>query len=173
MERAIELYGGSGVRSLKQDLDSIPHPRNRGETMRMLELEFLNTQSLEYTMDSAVEFRLKCVAHLADPHLRIRLVVKNSMSSPVAMTQTEDFEVRAEEVFDRTMRFRLDGLAPGEYIVKLSLISAKLRGKSNFYDTLEDVSRFIIVDDPTVNAGFVWSESQWGNYRLKPLEFID
>ena len=173
VERAIELYGGSGARSLKQDLDSIPHPRNRGETMRMLELEFLNTQSLEYTMDSAIEFRLKCVAHLADPRLRIRLIVKNSMSSPVAMTQTESFEVRAEEVFERTVRFPLDGLAPGEYIVKLSLISGKLRGKSNYYDTLEDVSRFIIVDDPAANAGFVWSESLWGNFRLKPLEFID
>ena len=67
VERAIELYGGSGVRSLKQDLDSIPHPRGRGDTMRMLEIEFLNTPSLEYTMDGAMEFRLKCVSHLADP----------------------------------------------------------------------------------------------------------
>ena len=35
VERAIEIYGGSGARSLKQDLDHIPHPKNRGDTMRM------------------------------------------------------------------------------------------------------------------------------------------
>ena len=33
-----------------------------------------------------------------------------------------------------------------------------------------DVSRFVITDDPAVNAGFIWSERLWGNERLKPLE---
>ena len=173
VERAIEIYGGSGARSLKQDLDHIPHPRNRGDTMRMQEIEFLNTQTLEYTMDSVMEFRLKGIAHLADPHLRIRLIVKSSIASPIAMTQTEPFEIKAEEVFDRTVRFPLDGIAPGEYVMKLSLISGKPTGTSVYYDTLEDVSRFIIIDDPAVNAGFLWRESLWGNFRLKPLEFID
>jgi hypothetical protein len=32
-----------------------------------------------------------------------------------------------------------------------------------------DVSRFVITDDPAVNAGFVWTESLWGEFRLKPL----
>ena len=31
----------------------------------------------------------------------------------------------------------------------------------------------IFTDDPAVNAGFIWRESLWGNFRLKPLEFID
>ena len=172
VEHAIELYGGSGVRSLKQDLDSLPHPKYRGETMRMLEIEFLNTQALEYTMDSAIEFRLKCVAHLADPRLRIRLILKNSVATPIAMTQTEPFEVAAEEVFERRLRFPLDGLAPGEYIIKLSIVSGNPIGTTTYYDTLEDVSRFIITDDPAFNAGFIWSERLWGNFRLKALEVV-
>ena len=172
VERAIELYGGSGVRSLKQDLDSLPHPKYRGEIMRMLEIEFLNTQALEFTMDSAIEFRLKCVAHLADPRLRIRLILKNSVATPIAMTQTEPFEVAAEEVFERRLRFPLDGLAPGEYIIKLSVVSGNPIGTTTYYDTLEDVSRFIITDDPAFNAGFIWSERLWGNFRLKALEVV-
>ena len=173
VEHAIELYGGSGDRSIKQDLDSLPHPKGRGDTMRMQEIEFLNTTSLEYTMDGAMVFRLKCVAHMADPRLRIRLILKNSIATPIAMTQTEPFEVAAEEVFERTVRFPLHGIAPGEYIIKLSLISGTPRGGSNYYDTLEDVSRFIVTDDPAVNAGFLWSERLWGNQRLKPLEMLD
>ena len=172
VERAIELYAGSGERSVHHDLDSIPHPRGRGDTMRMQQIDFLNTQSLEYTMDSVMEFRLKSVAHMADPHLRIRLILKNSIATPIAMTQTEPFEVAAEEVFTRTVRFSLDGLGPGENIIKLSLVSGTPRGRTNYYDTLEDVSRFVITDDPAVNAGFVWSESLWGQFRLKPLEMI-
>ena len=172
-ERAIELYGGSGARSVHRDLDSIPHPKGRGDTMRLLDIQFHDTQSLEYEMDGAMRFTLKCVAHLADPRLRIRLIVKNSIATPIAMTQTEPFEVAAEETFTRTVRFPLDGLAPGEYIIKLSLVSATPRGKTNYYDTIEDVSRFIITDDPAVNAGFLWSERLWGNFRLKALEMQD
>ena len=64
-------------------------------------------------------------------------------------------------------------LAPGEYVMKLSLNSATPRGDSNYYDTIQEVSRFIVVDDPAMNAGFVWSERVWGNFRLRPLEFMD
>ena len=173
VEWAIELYGGSGERSIHQNLDIIPHPKDRGDTMRMLEIEFLNTQALEYTMDSVMEFRLRCVAHLSEPHLRIRLILKNSIATPIAMTQTESFEVRAEEEFTRTIRFPLNGIAPGEYIIKLSVVSGTPRGSTTYYDTLEDVSRFVVVDDPAVNAGFIWSERLWGNFRLKPLEFVE
>ena len=173
VERAIELYGGSGARSIRQNLDILPHPRHRGDTMRMQEIEFLNTPSLEYTQDSAIEFRLKTLAHMADPRVRIRLIVKNSIATPIGMTQTEPFEVAAEEMFERTLRFPLDGLGPGEYIIKLSIVSATPRGRTTFYDTLEDVSRFVITDDPAYNAGFIWNEPTWGQFRLKPLEFID
>ena len=172
VERAIELYGGSGVRSIHQNLDVLPHPKRRGDTMRMLEIEFLNTQALEYEMDSTMEFLLKCIAHLPDPRLRIRLILKNSMATPIAMTQTEPFEVKAEEVFERRIRFPLDGLAPGEYIIKISIVSGNPRGKTNYYDTLEDVSRFVVTDDPTLNAGFYWEERLWGNFRLQPLEMF-
>ena len=173
VERAIELYGGSGERSLRQDLSEAPRPKSRGVTMRMLHIQFLNTQTLEYNMDSTMEFKLKGVAHISEPRLRIRLILKSSIATPVAMTQTEPFEVRADETFERTIRLPLDGLAPGEYVMKLSLNSATPRGDSNYYDTIQEVSRFIIVDDPAKNAGFVWTERIWGNFRLKPLEFID
>ena len=173
VEHAIELYGGSGERSLRQDLSDAPRPKNRGVTMRMLNLRFLNTQTLEYDMDSTMEFRLTGVAHIAEPRLRIRLILKSSIATPVAMTQTEPCEVKAGETFERTVRFPLDGLAPGEYIMKLSLNSATPRGESNYYDTLQEVSRFIIVDDPSLNAGFVWSERLRRNFRLNPLELID
>ena len=173
VEHAIELYGGSGERSLKQNLDIIPHPRYRGEKMRMLEIEFLNTQSLEYAMDSTMEFRLKCVSHMPDPHLRIRLILKNSITAPIAMTQTAAFEVFSEEIFERRMKLKLTGLAPGEYIMKISVVSGVPGGRTMYYDTLEDVTRFIITDDPACNDGFIWTERLWGHFRLPPLEMVE
>ena len=169
-ERAIELYGGSSARSVSRNLDEVPRTKDRGDTMRMLSIEFENTQSLEYEMDSTMVFTLRSVAHLPEPRLRIRLILQNSIATPIAMTQTEPFEVRAGEEFTRTVKFPLDGVAPGEYVIRLSLVSGTPRGRTTYYDTIVDVSRFIITDDPLVNAGFIWSERLWGNMRLRPLE---
>ena len=170
VERAMELYGGSSARSVSRNLDEVPRTKDRGDTMRMLSIHFINTQALEYEMDSAMEFALTSISHIAEPRLRIRLILQNSIATPIAMTQTEPFEVAAEETFTRKIRFPLDGVAPGEYIIKLSLVSGTPRGRTNYYDTIVDVSRFVITDDPAVNAGFIWSERLWGNERLAPLE---
>ena len=117
-----------------------------------------------------MQFRLKCVSHIPEPRLRIRLILQNSIATPIAMTQTEPFEVAAEEEFTKRVKFPLDGIAPGEYIIKMSLIAGTPRGRSTYYDTIVDVSRFIITDDPAVNSGFIWNESIWGEFRLRPLE---
>ena len=170
VERALDLYGGSNARSVHRNLDEVPRTVGRGDTMRMLDIHFENTQALEYSMDSAMEFTLKSVAHIAEPRLRVRLILQNSTAAPIAMTQTEPFEVAAEETFTRRIRFPLDGIAPGEYIIKMSLVAGTPRGRTVYYDTIVDVSRFIVMDDPAVNAGFIWSERLWGNMRLKPLE---
>ena len=170
VERAMELYGGSSARSVQRNLDEVPRTKDRGDTMRMLSIQFENTQALEYEMDSSMEFTLTCVSHIAEPRLRLRLILQNSIATPIAMTQTEPFEVAAEERFTRRIKFPLDGVAPGEYIIKLSLVSGTPRGRTNYYDTIVDVSRFVIVDDPAVNSGFIWSERLWGNERLAPLE---
>ena len=170
VERAMELYGGSSARSPWRNLDEVPRTKDRGDTMRMLTIQFENTQSLEYDMDSAMEFTLTSVSHITEPRLRIRLILQNSIATPIAMTQTEPFEVQAEETFSRRVRFPLDGIAPGEYVIKMSLVSGTPHGRTCYYDTIVDISRFIITDDPAANAGFVWSERLWGNIRLKPLE---
>ena len=169
VEHAIELYGGSGIRSAHRNLDEVKRDRNRGDTMRMLDITFHNAAALEYEMDACMEFTLKSIAHIAEPRLRIRLILQNSTAMPIAMTQTEPFEVAAGETFTRKVRFPLDGIAPGEYIIKMSLISGTPRGRTNYYDTIVDVSRFVIRDDAAVNDGFIWSERLWGNMRLKPL----
>ena len=50
----------------------------------------------------------------------------------------EKVEVAAEETFTRKIRFPLDGVAPGEYIIKMSLVSGTPRGRTNYYDTIVD-----------------------------------
>ena len=86
------------------------------------------------------------------------------------MTQTDPFEVKAEETFTLNIRMPLDGIAPGEYGMKMSLISATPTGLSCYYDTIMDVGHFVVTDDSAVNDGFRWQERLWGNFRLKKLE---
>ena len=169
-EHAIELYGGAGNRDVVRDLNSMTRPRNRGDLMRMLKLVVLNSMNMEFQQDDAWEFNITCVSNVDENSLRLRLILKNNMATPIAMTHTAPFAVKAGERFTLNVRFPLDGIAPGEYMVKLSLISDRIGGGSNYFDTIEDIGQFIVVDDPQVNDGFTWAERLWGNMRLKGLE---
>ena len=169
-ERAIELYGGAGNRDVVRDLDGMTRPRNRGDLMRMRRMVVLNSQNMEFQQDGEWEFNITCTTNVDEKKLRLRLILKNNVATPIAMTHTLPFEVKAGEKFTLNVRFPLDGIAPGEYMVKLSLISDRLGGGSNYYDTIEDIGQFVIVDDPMVNEGFSWTERLWGNMRLEMLQ---
>ena len=169
-EKAIELYGGAGNRDVVRDLDSMTRPRNRGDRMRMKKMVVLNSTNMEFQQDDAWEFNITSVSNVEEKHLRLRLILKNNLATPIAMTHTVPFEVKAGEKFTLNVRFPLDGIAPGEYAVKLSLISDRMGGGSNYYDTIEDAGQFVVVDDPQMNDGFTWVERLWGNMRLKKLE---
>ena len=169
-ERAIELYGGAGNRDLVRDLDSMTRPRNRGDLMRMRKLSTRNAQNMEFQQDGEWEFDICCTSNVEEKSLRLRLILKNNVATPIAMTHTQPFEVKAGEKFTLNVCFPLNGIAPGEYMVKLSLISDRMGGGSNYYDTIEDIGQFVIVDDPSVNDGFTWAERLWGNMRLRALE---
>lgn len=169
VEHSIELYSGSGLRSLDRDLDKMSRPLKRGDTMRMLRMQMKGTANLEYQMDSTMEFTLTSISHVAEPHVRLRIMLYSSMAAPIAMTQSDPFEVGKEETFTVNVKMPMDGLAPGEYGMKMSLISATPNGLSCYYDTILDVGHFIIVDDPSISEGFVWQERLWGNFRLRKL----
>lgn len=169
VERAVELYGGSSARSRTRNLDEVPRPRKIGDTMRMQGIEFLDTQSLEYAQDDVMKFRLSAVSHLPEPRTRIRLILMNSISTPIAMAESEPFAVKEDEAFTYEIGFNMKGLAPGEYIMGLALVSGTPRGKTVCYDEIADASRFIISEDAAVNDGFIWAERTWGSFRMMPL----
>ena len=171
-ERAIELYGGAGNREVVRDLNSMTRPRNRGETMRMLKLTVLNSLNMEYQMDGDVEFAIHFRSNLSERNVRLRLILKTSVAVPIGMTQTRPFDVEAGKEYSYNIRFPLSGLGAGEYMVKLSLISDRIGGGSNYFDTIEDIGQFIVLDDPAMNSGFTWEERLWGNMRLRPLDIF-
>lgn len=168
--RAIDLYAGSGVRSVDRDLDAMRRGRLLGQRMRMTHMRVLDSETMEYQMDQVMAFELRLRSETHERRCRLRLVVRNNNTAPVAMTQTDEFELLAGDEKTLGVRFPMDSLAPGEYSLMLSLVGGDPRGNSIYYDTLEDVGHFIIVDDPTRTQGFVWSEPLWGNMRLRPLE---
>lgn len=169
-DKAIELYSGAGNRDVVRDLDSMTRPRNRGERMRMLKMVTLNSTNMEFQQDGYWEFNITSRSNVDDKSLRLRLILKNKMTTPIAMTHTVPFEVKAGEKFTLNVRFPLDTISPGEYMIKLSLISDRLGGGSNYYDTIEEAGQFVVVDDPQMNDGFTWTERLWGNMRLRKLE---
>ena len=170
VEHSIELYSGSGIRDLNRNLDEMARPKNSGIMMRMQRMQMLGTANLEYQMDSTMEFNLTANANVPDPHLRLRVSLVSSIAAPIAMTQSAPFEVKAGETFTLNVKMDMDGVAPGEYAMKMELVSSTPTGKSNVYDTIMDVGHFVITDDPQMNDGFRWEERLWGNFRMRPLK---
>ena len=58
VSRAIDLYAGSGMRSVDRDLDAMRRGRTLGVQMRMLRLRVENSETMEYQMDDVMEFSL-------------------------------------------------------------------------------------------------------------------
>ena len=170
VERAVELYGGSSARSRQRNLDEAARGKGRGQSMRMTEICFLDTQSMEFDQDREVSFVLCFESHLPEPNIRLRMVLQNSIATPIAMAETEAFAVGNGDKLRKTFVFSLKGLAPAEYVLGLSLVSATPKGKTVIFDEISDVSRFLISEDAAVNDGFVWAERKWGNLRLGRIE---
>ena len=173
VSHAIDLYAGSGMRSVDRDLDALRRGRTLGAQMRMLRLRVENSETMEYQMDEAMEFSLTFRAAVPESRCRLRLVLVNNAAAPVAMTQTEEFPVSAGDEKTLRVRFPLDSIAPGEFSIQLSLVGGGPRGRSLYYDLLEDVGHFVVVDDPARTAGFLWTESLWGNMRLREMELME
>lgn len=173
VSRAIDLYAGSGIRSVERDLDGMRRGLLLGQRMRMTHMRVENSETMEYQMDDAMEFSLSFRSEAAERRCHVRLVLINNASAPVAMSQTPEFGVSAGD--ERTLRLRLplENVAPGVFGVQLSLVGADPRGGSIVYDALEDVGHFVVVDDPARTAGFVWTESLWGNMRLREMEMME
>ena len=140
--------------------------------MRMLRLRVENSETMEYQMDEAMEFSLTFRAAVPESRCRLRLVLINNAAAPVAMTQTEDFSVSAGDENTLRVRFPLDSIAPGEFSIQLSLVGGARAAAASITTLLEDVGHFVVVDDPARTAGFLWTESLWGNMRLRDMELM-
>ena len=160
------------MRAVDRDLDAMRRGRLLGTQMRMLRLRVENSESMEYQMDEAIEFSLTFRSSVPESRCRLRLVLINNAAAPVAMTQTETFSVAAGDEKTLRVRFPLEGIAPGEFSIQLSLVGGAPGGRSVYFDTLDDVGHFVVVDDPSRTAGFLWTESLWGNMRLRDMELM-
>ena len=157
------------MRSVDRDLDSIPRGKGRGNTMRMLKLSVLDSQTMEYEQDSSMRFSVTTRARAGESMCRLRVILMSNNAAPVAMAQSEPFPVLEDSEFTHAFTVDLSRMAPGEYGIKLQMVGQKPNGKSINHDTVEDAGHFIITEDPTANQGFLWNEPVWGNHRLPEL----
>ena len=170
---AIELYAGSGNRDRERDLSDLPRAKNRGVQVRMQKMTLYGENVSEFQQDDTMEFAVTFSSGVADARMRLRLVVKSSMSMPIGEAHTDSFEVKQDSVNTVRVKFHMKGLCPGEYGVKLSLLSLRPDGRMVMYDTIEDCGHFIITDDPAVNDGYAWQERVCGNFRMGKMDTLE
>ena len=88
------------------------------------------------------------------------------------MTQTEGLFHSAGDETTLRVRFPLDNIAPGDFSIQLSLVGGDPRGSSLYYDMLENGPLRHRRRSSPRTAGFLWTESLWGNMRLREMELM-
>ena len=153
-------------------MDPLPRPGKQGRVMRMRKMEMLNTTNVEYQPGSNLEFCLHFDPNIDESNVRLRITITTNISTPVGMTQTRAFDVKAGEPVALNVCLPLGNLSAGEYNIKLSLVSDRFNSDVNYYDVIYEAGQFTIVDNPELNYGLKWLENAFGNVRLPQAEIF-
>ena len=113
-----------------------------------------------------MRFELSFEANVDSGDSIIRFIVMSNNTMPVATSMSPAFEIEAGKKYRYNITLPLNGLAPGEYSMKLQIGEGKIGGRTTVLDQVDDAGKFIIADDPSKNHGFVWNEPVWGSVHL-------
>ena len=91
-----------------------------------------------------------------------KTVVGLATSKPVVST------IEGENELDLTLK--LDWLAPGKYIIKLTAYSVNEFGTNQMHDVVENAFAFEKIQDDSVNNKMEWNHTWWGFMMFPELE---
>ena len=91
-----------------------------------------------------------------------KTVVGLATSKPVVST------IEGENKLDLTLK--LDWLAPGKYIIKLTAYSVNEFGTNQMHDVVENAFAFEKIQDDSVNNKMEWNHTWWGFMMFPELE---
>ena len=128
---------------------------------------FLHTDFPVYESGDVVTVRVYFTSNCDIDHLAIRMTVQSGDKTVVGLaTSSPCMQARAGHN-EAVLTLRLDWLAPGKYIVKLTAYSVNEFGMNQMHDVVDDCFAFEKVQSMDDNNRMTWNHSWWG-YMMFP-----
>ena len=128
---------------------------------------FLHTDFPVYESGDVVTVRVDFTSNCDIDHLAMRMTVQSGDKTVVGLaTSSPCMQARAGHN-EAVLTLRLDWLAPGKYIVKLTAYSVNEFGMNQMHDVVDDCFAFEKVQSMDDNNRMTWNHSWWG-YMMFP-----
>lgn len=131
---------------------------------------FLGKDFPLYQQGENVQVRVDYTAKERLEYLAMRMTVLAGDKTVVGLATSKPCITAVPEKNEAVLTLRLDWLAPGKYIIKLTAYSVNDYGMNQMHDVVEDAFAFEKVQDMEENNRMSWNHSWWGYMMFPELE---
>ena len=171
-EDAISLYMSSTKRpDLYNDCRVIP--RNQSNVDGKVHINYaqlINTDEPYYSVGKDVEVKVGYIAKEKINHMAIRMTVEAADKTVVGLATSKPVINTLEGENEVDLTLKLDWLAPGKYIIKLTAYSVNEFGTNQMHDVVENAFAFEKLQDDNSNNKMEWNHTWWGFMMFPELE---
>ena len=171
-EDAISLYMSSTKRpDLYNDCRAIPRNQlNVDGKVHINYAQLINTDEPYYFMGKDVEVKVAYIAKEKINHMAIRMTVEAADKTVVGLATSKPVINTSEGENEVDLTLKLDWLAPGKYIIKLTAYSVNEFGTNQMHDVVENAFAFEKLQDDNSNNKMEWNHTWWGFMMFPELE---
>jgi len=171
VEEAISLYMSS-TRKLGL-VNDCSGEHDGFDTDKLLHLDtatFLHTDYPVFETGDQIQVKLDYTAKKAIPNVAARYTIFSSDKTVIGLaTSQPDLQV-AEGNNTTTVTLKTDWLAPGHYVIRVTLYSVNDYGMNQMHDVVDEAFAFEIVQGKNDNNRMSWNHSWWGHMKFPALE---
>jgi lipopolysaccharide transport system ATP-binding protein len=131
---------------------------------------FLNTDFPIYQTGDSVMVKVDYTAKCELSNLAMRMTVQAGDKNVVGLATSNPVICAKEGKNEAVLTLKLDWLAPGKYIIKLTAYSVNEFGMNQMHDVVDDCCAFEKVQSMDDNNRMNWNHSWWGYMMFPELE---
>ena len=133
---------------------------------------FLNTDFPVYETGDVVTVKVDFTSRCDIDHLAMRMTVQSGDKTVVGLATSSPCMTAKRGSNEAVLTLRLDWLAPGKYIIKLTAYSVNEFGMNQMHDVVDDCFAFEKTQSMDDNNRMSWNHSWWG-YMMFPELGVD
>lgn len=169
---AINLYMSSTKKpDVFNDCSELPRKNLAAdEKVHINSVRLLNTSEPSYSPGKTLQVKILFSAIEKMENMAIRMTVESADKTVVGLATSKPIIMVRYGKNEVNLKLKLDWLAPGKYIIKLTAYSVNEFGTAQMHDVVENAFAFEKLQDDYLNNKMEWNHTWWGYMMFPELE---